>query len=400
MLDSAGRLRGAIDTLAEPRTGGFYSECLKIEKQTAWIWRAWDYFREKFDQRKDPRYRDTLLAADEVIWSCYRPFFRQPPGERVPEPAPLPYIEMEYSPVAVRRDQSSVIGGQPDDRKLIEEAFRTLPVPIMRLPVSAIRNPWVIALVGHETEHILQRMISSDPLRFVGAFRKAVENAAGNAAWSPWAVEIFADWYSVLTMGQWALHPIAQFGAGDAKQNARRGTVYPSLLVRLALMAELADYYGFPGAHALAKLQLERPQSGEVPDFDADCAAVAAVAAAIRNLPECQAVADQIGKHPQNYGPGGLASQWARHVGAGGVQPATRKPDSARLVAAGAVQAWDEYVFGSAEPPGDEAMEKLQQRTIDAMRGAGMPGVRSSSRTADAPAGALYSLIERVSRDD
>ena len=187
-----------------------------------------------------------------------------------------------------------MIAGRPQHEELLAGAFAKLPTPVLKLPVSAVDNPWVIALTGHETGHFVQRMISAKPLDFVGAFRHAIEDAAGDEEWGSWAMEIFADWYSVLTMGQWSLHPIAQFGSGDALANAERGDVYPSQLARLKLMAKLADRYGFEGSRALATLGLEEPAAGELPQYDGDRKAVAAVAQAIFELPEEQ-VAEQIG---------------------------------------------------------------------------------------------------------
>jgi hypothetical protein len=375
----AERLRQALGNLGSTSpVGEGYAVCTRTERQIAWLWRAWDFFRSKFDQRLNPEYRDTLRAADEVVWSCYRPCFKQPLSERVPDPAPLPYIEMEYSPVAIRPDQAAVIGGRPNQQELLALAFQKLPTPILKLPVSAIANPWVLALTAHETGHFVQRMVSAKPLEFVAAFKDLVERAAGDSEWGPWAAEIFADWYSVLTMGQWSLHPIAQFGAGDTRLNTKRGGVYPSLLVRLSLMAALADLYGFPGTQALDKMGIDLPQKGDFPEYDADVIAIPAVAKAIYELPECRTLARQLDPRPENFKPGGLASQWAAHIRSGATQPESQKSDSARLVAAGAVQAWDQFVFTSVELPDEATIDGLRARTRDAMRQAAMPGVRAS----------------------
>lgn len=403
VLTCADRLRNALNNLKSPSVGAAYADCVKIEKQIVWLWRAWDYFRGKFDQRRDPRYAGTLQAADEVVWSCYRPFFRQPLDHRVPEPAPLPYVELEYSPVAVRRDQGSVIGGRPDHQELLVAAFQKLPTPVLKLPASAIENPWVIALTGHEIGHFVQRMISANPLQSVAVFRETIEKAAGDAAWGSWSVEIFADWYSVLMLGQWSLHPIAQFAAGGIQENVKRGGVYPSLLVRLHLMAALADSYGFPGTHALGAIGLDQPKEGDFPEYDADRAAVPKVVQAIVELNDCRSLAERIGLRPENFIQGGLVSQWAAHLSSGGAPPATGKPDSARLAAAGSVQAWDQFVFAPPEPPGEELLETLRATARQAMKDAAMPGVRSSSAEVTPldrdPGDVLFSFLETVAMD-
>ena len=401
VLTCAGRLRSALEGLAvSSPVGSAYAVCTRVERQIAWLWRAWDYFRVKFDQRLDPRYTDTLRAADEVVWSCYRPFFKQPLSERIPDPAPLPYIEMEYSPVAVRSEQGAVIGGRPNNQELLALAFQRLPVPILKLPVSAVANPWVIALTAHETGHFVQRMVSEKPLEFVAEFKDIIERAAADAEWGAWAVEIFADWYSVLMLGQWSLHPIAQFGTADTKANAERAGVYPSLLVRLQLMAALADLYGFAGTAALNAIGICLPEEGDLPEYDADRRAVPQVAKAIFELASSQTLVQRIDLRPDNFVPQGLADQWAKYIQAGGAQPQSQKPDSARLVAAGAVQAWDQFVFGSEQPPGESNIDRLRGRTREAMRQAAMPGVRGAlpeaSSSTERPGDVLFEFLQGV----
>jgi hypothetical protein len=401
VLACAGRLRSALEDLAAPLAlGAGYARCSRIEKQIAWLWRAWDYFRAKFDQRRNDRFADTLRAADEVVWSCYRPFFRQPFDQRIPDPAPLPYIEMEYSPVAVRSDQGAVIDGRPAQHELLAAAFQKLPVPVLKLPISAVHNPWAIALTGHETGHFVQRMISENPLQFVGEFRSAIENAAGDAEWGSWAVEIFADWFSVLTMGQWSLHPIAQFGSGTVEDNVKPGGVYPPPLIRLQLMATLADLYSLPGSGALKSIALDAPEPGKLPDYEKNLAAVGNVALAIANLPDCRSVAERFDPRPENYGEGGLASQWAKYIGSGGGQPPVAKPDSARLVAAGAVQVWDQLIFTPPEPPDEAVIDELRQRARRAMKDAAMLGTRSASASVtppdQSPGDVLFAALEEI----
>jgi hypothetical protein len=109
--------------------GELYAECARTEEESLWLWRVWDYFREKFDQRVDERYSEALLAADEVVWSCYRPFFRTLIGGRVPEPAPLPYIEADFAPSALRSDQKEVLARRGSNFKLLSEAFQSYPFP-------------------------------------------------------------------------------------------------------------------------------------------------------------------------------------------------------------------------------------------------------------------------------
>jgi hypothetical protein len=402
VLDCAKRLKNALENLTGAAVGPAYGECAKIEKQIAWLWRAWDYFRTKFDQRSNTRFGETLHAADEVVWSFYRPFFREPFDQRVPEPAPLPYIEMEYSPVAVRRDQGTVIAGKPQHQELLAAAFQKLPMPVLKLPVSAIENPWLIALAAHETGHFLQRMISPDPLEFVTRFRTALETGAGKE-WGPWGIEIFADWYSVLMLGQWSLHPIAQFATGAMADNVKPGGIYPPLLVRLHLMAELADFYGFPGSQTLCDLGLDEPKTGDFKDYDDVRKAVSKVVRAIMELDECREIVKRIDLRPENFLAGRLVDQWSAHIANGAAQPEVGRPDSARLVAAGSVQVWDRYVFTPLDAPSDDLLEIFRVGTRKAMNDAAMAGVRSSSAETtpanQSPGDVLFDFLETVARE-
>ena len=62
----------------DPRleTGEFYEKCRLFDQRIVWLRRIWQFFKDKFDQRDDLRISPVLQAADEVVWSCYRPLFR------------------------------------------------------------------------------------------------------------------------------------------------------------------------------------------------------------------------------------------------------------------------------------------------------------------------------------
>jgi hypothetical protein len=77
-----------------------YAKCAGADFQIVWLWRVFNFFREKFDQRDDPSLKKALAAADEVIWSCYRPFFQNSKTSTLREPQPLPFIDAQYSPSA------------------------------------------------------------------------------------------------------------------------------------------------------------------------------------------------------------------------------------------------------------------------------------------------------------
>jgi len=70
-----------------------------------WIRYVWDYFREKLDQRDDANLKPTLEAADEVLWSCYHPYFQD---RNLPAPPPpIAGICYDYTPSALKSKASS-----------------------------------------------------------------------------------------------------------------------------------------------------------------------------------------------------------------------------------------------------------------------------------------------------
>ena len=388
LLAIASEVRGAAAILKERlneqegdvTTAEVYSSCVKTERQITWLWRVYHYYRDKFDQRDDPRYDKTLLAADQVIWSCFRPFFEQPQNMLVPEPVPLPYIDAEYSPIALRRADAGVLGSK-SEHDMIAAAFSTLPVPLLKLPVGMIRNPWALILIGHEAGHFVMPLVGGDT--FIQKFRTTIEDAVGrenSAAWGAWAVEIFCDWYGIITTGPWIIWAFAQFEVGDMAFMTKRRGVYPAPLVRLHLMAALADRQGLAGSAMMRSLALRVPAAGERPDYDADEAAVAGVAEAIVELPECKALLKTIGFAAADFADGaGAASQWARHLRGQCAEPVSRQLRSARLVAAGAAEAWNGLVFSVSEPPTEDVLEELRIRMRKAAIAAAVPGVRASS---------------------
>ena len=177
-----------------------YEVCGRFDRQVIWTWRAWNFFREKFDQRDDPALKDVLSAADEVVWSCYRPFFKRSSIRM--DPAPLPYIDPNYSPVAIRRGDSTHLEKEEESNQgPLKDYFSQLPIPLLRLPTSIVTSPWALVLVAHEIGHFIQPVVEPDfgyQRRFRERIAESVKRAGGSEAdqraWAAWAPEIFADW--------------------------------------------------------------------------------------------------------------------------------------------------------------------------------------------------------------
>src|SRR5215469_340244 len=170
-----------------------YGEFGRADREILWLRRVWYYFRDKFQQRTDPRFGDLLRAADEVVWSCHRPFF-QTPARMTLTPAPLPYVQADYSPSALRQDQRDALDRQDSDFVVVTEAFNELPVPILALPITAVQNPWALVLIGHEAGHIVEPLVETNfDVNFELSIRKAVEDLHGTEDdqdyWQRWGNE-------------------------------------------------------------------------------------------------------------------------------------------------------------------------------------------------------------------
>ena len=47
--------------------GEVYAKCYQTERRVVWLWRVFEFFRSKFDQRDHERFKLLLQAADEVV---------------------------------------------------------------------------------------------------------------------------------------------------------------------------------------------------------------------------------------------------------------------------------------------------------------------------------------------
>ena len=219
-----------------------------VDQDVVWLRRTWQFFRDMFDQRDslEPRQVALLAAADEVVWSCWEPLYRALPT--LPRrPPPLPCVYPALSPAAVPP------GLWPEELRFhadlswMRTSIHALPVPVIRLPDLCLREPWWLVLVGHEVGHHVQFALLPKNGMIAG-FRGFVQAALSNSAadgpvaylnrWGRWSLEIFADLFSIASMGPRALWAIAEFERGDPAYMAGMRDRYPPPAIRLQLMAE------------------------------------------------------------------------------------------------------------------------------------------------------------------
>ena len=67
----------------------------------------------------------------------------------------LPYIEPEYSPMAIPRDDPPP-DLAPEADSVLAAFLGKLPVPLISLPPLCVTDPWWLILVAHEVGHHLQ----------------------------------------------------------------------------------------------------------------------------------------------------------------------------------------------------------------------------------------------------
>jgi len=237
---------------ASQDTGRVYAACRTSDMRAELVRRVFMYYQGKLDQRRDKALGPVLRAADEVVWSCwaepFRSVIRRDPAMTM-QPAPLPYIESQYSPAAVPRDDPPAgLTAERDDSVLIAYLER-LPIPLVALPEVCADDPWWLAYVGHEVGHHLQHDLAGD-WGLVKAFRGLAQEAgqaageANPARWGTWSAEIFADICSVYTMGPPAVYGIVQLELDDTDKMLQGKTKYPPPLVRLGIMVTVAGRLG------------------------------------------------------------------------------------------------------------------------------------------------------------
>jgi hypothetical protein len=247
-------LKGALQPLQKhvddsddgKASDAFYSEFRAYDEAIVGLERLWQFFRDKLDQR-DPARRESavLRAADEVVWSCYRDIFKRPLKGVRQGPPPLSYIAPEYSPAALQSDRppSGLMLGA--DLDFLEGFLKTLPVPLLRLPPWAVDAPWWLIYVAHEVGHHVQK-----DLVLIAWFAAGIRAAAARAGtleapeldkWSKWGEEIFADLFSIMMMGPWAIFGVLEAEWSPTELMVKRKREYPSPVIRLALMQRTAQ---------------------------------------------------------------------------------------------------------------------------------------------------------------
>jgi hypothetical protein len=385
LVDEIARRIGVIGQATG--VGEVYEKCRREDVRLLHARRLWRWYADKLDQRAGPPddpVVQTLQAADEVLWSCWKTAFTLL-GEAVP-PAPIPYVAPLYSATATpRTDPPPELRPGPDD--LLRKHIERLPVAAVGLPPICCRRPWWIILTAHEAGHHVQFEAAQSHLeeltqeRVVAAAYGSGHDVELAEAWRPWCRELFADACSVLLVGPAAVWAVAELEmrttAGLRKSPSGS---YPPPLVRLSVLRAVASEAG---------MAVEQPAGAEAASPDAAggddrigrlLACVPDVAIALTSL-------DPASGHPLRslgdatttaYGDGGSVASWRSEL-LGADEPIPQRTlDAARFCVAAGVDTWER--FGGQ--PG--LAEQLASRLRTILPLCREPGTRAAGVTHDA----------------
>ena len=252
----------------------------------------------------------------------------------------------------------------------------------MRLPPWIVASPWWLVYVAHEVGHFVQT-----DLRLIRWFAAGVRTAASRSGeltssdldkWSKWGEEIFADAFSIMMMGPWAVLGILEAEWSRPDQMVKRTSEYPSPVIRLALMRSCARKV----AHNLGETWFD-------PLSELDLDAIAATPAAKRDWTAVDPISDFVlGPMRDSLGTlqdlcdvqagiftqGGKVSQLSQIIEQRGA-PVDRHLDCPRQLASASLQAWARARSSAAITA--ERRANLAERTTEYIAKSGPPGTRA-----------------------
>jgi hypothetical protein len=277
----------ALTTTSE--AGLVYQQCREVDESVAWLYRLWDFYRLRLDQRRDPAVRATVIACDEIVWSAYEQVMASPAVRTAKisrGAAPLPYIHDDYSPAAI--DQSRPLPPPlqmplefPSWDPALQAIVDRLAAPLLEAPRWCVGAPWWLVFVAHEVgHHLTARLELLDAIQT--SMVEAVTPIAGAdaaQAWASWSEEAVADAWSVALIGRAAVEALVEIELSEPSTMRRQSTrEYPPAALRLALMARVCVALGF---EAPAIPEVSRDAALQA---DADLAPLAAALSAVRGV--------------------------------------------------------------------------------------------------------------------
>jgi hypothetical protein len=368
--------------------GEVYEQCRLLDLRIVWLRRVWQFFRDKFDQRDDPFLGPVLRAADEVVWSCYRQVFAQAEVRGLDMkqgPAPLPFVESEFSPEAFPPElvppglKDVGLGGS-----FLRDHLNRLPIPVLRLPPACVASPWLLVLIGHEIGHHVQYRLMAN-LGAVQALRERMtavvldhgRSEQDATAWGRWSPEIFADFFSVLVMGPAALRAIVELELAKSATMLQRRPSYPAPLVRLHLLAQVADRLGLDGGRVLSETGIDAQAAAE--NAKDDLALVSPLVDILFALPGLAVPLQQLcAFRTDDFRRDGAVARCARALRGLEERPADTTLRGARVAASASLTAWTDVSLIEDAPARAVARARLADHTLQVIARSREEGTRAS----------------------
>jgi hypothetical protein len=338
-----------------------YAECRQADTRLHYVRKLWRYYADKFDQRAGPEgdpMAQTLRAADEVIWSCWKTALKN--LGMSPEfyaTAPLAYLSPQFAASTTHRtDYPRDLGPSLDS--VFAGHVRQLPIPVIALPPGCQRRPWWLVVAAHEVGHHIQWSLPGVEERTRDAVTAAVDGRLA-AAWPRWHQELFADACAVLLTGPAAIWAITELETGPVIGMTLKSR-YPPPPVRLAVARAVA------GKAGLLKSPFTEREVPPLPsgDPDGDLAEllgyVPAVADALLGVTSDNgAKLCGLASMTARAYDTGVISRWADALLAQDLPIAEETLSAARFCVAGSVAAWESI----ASTVGSD--QELAERTAD-----------------------------------
>jgi hypothetical protein len=394
------QLRTNVDKLPGLASqGAIYSQCAQSDRNIAWVRRLWQYFATKFDQRENEKFKRILTAADEIVWSCYAEVFQNATNAAARGPAPLPYIEPLFAAQATPRVDIPPDLRSDVDREFFCACLEQLPISLVALPAHCVDEPWWLIFLGHEVGHHVEFDLLPPRVLFL-AFGKFLAAAAAQLIpdqgerWQQWSPEIFADAFSVHSLGPWAARAIAELETKDdlaMLTEMRSGkSAYPAPWVRLSFLAALAER--LDGSDTIARGGLpadplpsgrEEAQDGALLRQQAQLAlnAVPDIASAVvrESVGQLGTLQQLCGWQSSFFSPGGAVDQWATLLQG---DPAGLLPEQTlrtpRLIISGALAAWSQVSAIGEDLEAEKARTNLTENILSIIPRCAEPGTRAA----------------------
>jgi hypothetical protein len=385
MIDEIEARTAAIDPAQE--TGETYERCRENDRRLLHARRLWRWYADKLDQRAssaDETQSKTLMAADEIVWSCWKTAFTTL-TTTLPS-APIPYLAPLFSATATPRSDPPE-GLRPGKDDLLRRHVEQLPIPVVALPPICGRRPWWLILTAHESSHHVEFEAHDLEQRI----QEIVVNAAYDASkdtvvaekWLPWCRELFADLCSTLLVGPAAIWAVAELETRPGSQMRKSPSItYPPPLIRLAFLNAVAEQAGLPtGPKAYASNQQDDDET-----LRQLHACVPAVATAMLNLSPAdgRTLRDLSAQAVEACSQDGSIDGWRAEL-LSAEEPVPRQTlYAARFCAAAGVGAWQQ-ITAQANGNGDkaddgkanDARERLARRMLTVIPQCREPGTRA-----------------------